>query len=170
MAQDGCQRSRQHVLIPGSKKEKGGKKDLPSSKPQPLTNLFRNFVPTTTSILVAKTESYGHACLMQGLYETYSLCWGIAACNKIEILLLRQRRGGKDSGADLWLLLEFFATVCAQSLSRVWLFAAPSSIAHQVPLSMGFSRHEYWSGLPFPTPGDLPNPGIKPTSLVCLHW
>ena len=37
-------------------------------------------------------------------------------------------------------------------------------IAHQVPLSMGFSRQEYWSGLPFPSPGDLPDPGIEPES------
>ena len=48
-------------------------------------------------------------------------------------------------------------------LSRVWLFATPWT-AHQAPLSMGFSRQEYWSGLPFPPPGDLPNPGIKPRS------
>ena len=40
----------------------------------------------------------------------------------------------------------------------------PWTIAHQAPLSMGFSRQEYWSGLPFPSPGDLPNPGIKPRS------
>ena len=42
--------------------------------------------------------------------------------------------------------------------------ATPWTVAHQVPLSMGFSRQEYWSGLPFPSPGDLPNPGIKPMS------
>ena len=40
----------------------------------------------------------------------------------------------------------------------------PWTVAHQVPPSMGFSRQEYWSGLPFPSPGDLPNPGIKPRS------
>ena len=42
--------------------------------------------------------------------------------------------------------------------------ATPWTVAHQAPLSMGFSRQEYWSGLPFPSPGDLPNPGIKPRS------
>ena len=47
-------------------------------------------------------------------------------------------------------------------LSHVQLFVTPWTIAHQVPLSMGFSRQEYWSGLPFPTPGDLPDPEIKP--------
>ena len=42
--------------------------------------------------------------------------------------------------------------------------ATPWTVAHQAPLSMGFSRQEYWSGFPFPSPGDLPNPGIKPSS------
>ena len=51
-----------------------------------------------------------------------------------------------------------------KSLSRVQLFATPWAVAYQVPLSMGFSRQEYWSGLPSPSPGALPNPGIKPGS------
>ena len=42
--------------------------------------------------------------------------------------------------------------------------ATPWSVAHQAPLSTGFPRQEYWSGLPFPSPGDLPDSGIKPTS------
>ena len=46
-------------------------------------------------------------------------------------------------------------------LSCVQLFATPWTVAHQAPPSMGFSRQEYWSGLPFPSPGDLPNPGIE---------
>ena len=46
----------------------------------------------------------------------------------------------------------------------------PWTIPHQAPLSMGSSRQEYWSGLPFPSPRDLPNPGVKPTSPVALHW
>ena len=49
-------------------------------------------------------------------------------------------------------------------LSRVWLFVAPWTAAHQAPLSRGFSRQEYWSGLPYPSPGNLPDPGIKPES------
>ena len=51
-----------------------------------------------------------------------------------------------------------------KSLSRVRLFATPWTLAYQAPLSMGFSRQEYWSGVPFPSPGDLPNPGIEPGS------
>ena len=49
-------------------------------------------------------------------------------------------------------------------LSRVGLFVSPWTVAHQTSPSMEFSRQEYWSGLPFPSPGDLPDPGIKPRS------
>ena len=45
-------------------------------------------------------------------------------------------------------------------------FATPWTVAHQTPLSMAFPRQEYWSGLPWPAPGDLPNPGIEPSSLM----
>ena len=50
--------------------------------------------------------------------------------------------------------------------AQVCDFVTPWTLAHQAPLSMVFSRQEYWSGLPCPSPGDLPNPGIKPTSLA----
>ena len=52
--------------------------------------------------------------------------------------------------------------VYAHVLSRVQLFAAPWAVALKVPLSMEFSRQKYWSGLPFPTPGNLPDPEIEP--------
>ena len=51
-----------------------------------------------------------------------------------------------------------------KSLSRVRLFATPWMVTYQALRSMGFSRQEYWSRLPFPSPGDLPNPGIEPAS------
>ena len=54
--------------------------------------------------------------------------------------------------------------VKVKSLSHVQLFATPWTIAHQALLFMGFSRQEYWSGLPFPSPGDLPKPRIEPRS------
>ena len=50
----------------------------------------------------------------------------------------------------------------SESLSRVRLFATSWTVANQAPPSMGFSRQEYWSGLPFPSPADLLNPGIEP--------
>ena len=55
-------------------------------------------------------------------------------------------------------------SLCVKLLSRVRLSATPWTVARQAPPSMGFSRQEYWSGLPFPSPGDLPNPGIEPRS------
>ena len=51
-------------------------------------------------------------------------------------------------------------------LSHVWLFAVLCTVAHQAPLSIRFSRQKYWSGLPCPPSGDLPDPGIEPVSLV----
>ena len=60
----------------------------------------------------------------------------------------------------------FYMKLCVCVLSRNQLFAVPWTVACQAPLSMGFSRQEHWSGLPFPSPGDLPNPGIKLTSLA----
>ena len=60
--------------------------------------------------------------------------------------------------------LQCLKGLCAQSFSHVWLFAAPWTVAHQTPLPMALSRRECWRGLPFPSPGDLPDPGIKPMS------
>ena len=54
--------------------------------------------------------------------------------------------------------------VKVKSLSRVRLFVTLWTVAYQAPQSLEFSRQEYWSGLPFPSPGDLPNPGIEPGS------
>ena len=49
-------------------------------------------------------------------------------------------------------------------------FAIPWTVAHQAPLSIGFPRQEYRSELPFPPPGDLPDPGTEPASPMALHW
>ena len=58
----------------------------------------------------------------------------------------------------------YFSEVKVKSLNRVQLFVTPWTVASQAPLSVGFSMQEYCSGLPFPSPGDLPNPGIEPRS------
>ena len=55
---------------------------------------------------------------------------------------------------------------CVKSLSCVRLFVTPWTVAYKAPLSMEFSRQEYWRGLPFPSPGDLPNSGIEPGSVI----
>ena len=56
------------------------------------------------------------------------------------------------------------ADVLLSRISRVRLFATPWTVAYQDPQFMGFSRQEYWSGLAFPSPGDLPDPGFEPGS------
>ena len=63
--------------------------------------------------------------------------------------------------------MYFVKCVCVQLLSRVRLFLTPRVVACQASLSMGFSRQEHWSGLPFPSPGNLPDSGIKP---VCPRF
>ena len=65
----------------------------------------------------------------------------------------------QTDGLRIYLFMYFCFVV--QSLSHVWLFVTPWTVVCQAPLTMGFSRQEYWSGVPFPSPGDLPNPGIK---------
>ena len=65
---------------------------------------------------------------------------------------------------------------CTCMLSHVWLFVTPWTVAHQVPLSVEFSRQEYWSRLPFPSPGDLPNSEVACPCISCIgrwvfnHW
>ena len=102
----------------------------------------------------------------------------------------RKRKGKKEGHASLRTFLipqvytlitwphlavtEIGKMVCIQSrhvcvlshFSPVWLWAYGLYVACQAPLSMGFSRQEYWSGFPRPPPGDLPDPGIQPTSLL----
>ena len=65
---------------------------------------------------------------------------------------------------NIYLNNDYFIKAKAKSLSRVRFFATPWTVAHQAPPSMEFSRQEYWSGVPFPSPGDLPDPGIEPGS------
>ena len=61
-------------------------------------------------------------------------------------------------------MIPLFAKVKVKSLSHVRLFVTPWTVAHEAPISIEFSRQEYWSELPFSSPGDLPDPGIEPGS------
>ena len=70
---------------------------------------------------------------------------------------LKTKEGKGKSNSGTWYVL-----------SHIWFFAISSTVARQAPLSMEFPRQGYWSGLPFPPPGILPNPGIEPMSLVSL--
>ena len=96
--------------------------------------------------------------------NTYTLFGGTYLTNTLEIYF-----------TDYMLLSSRFficqrkrCTLCVCMLSHPVMSNSetPWTAAHQTPLSMGFSRQEYWSGLPLPTPGDLPNPGIKPMTLA----
>ena len=80
-------------------------------------------------------------------------------------MIPRSRASGNLTSATT-LEHQLIATPClpARLLSFVQLFVTPWTVGCQVPLSMGFSRQAYWSGLPFPPPGDLPDPGIEPSS------
>ena len=100
-----------------------------------------------------------------------SWCWGWAMMKGLVTLpshfhtwILFEKLFPQVTGPCLALWYEACVCMSAQSLSRVQLFATPWTVACQAPLSMGFPRQEYWSGLPFLSPGDLPNPGIKPVS------
>ena len=66
----------------------------------------------------------------------------------------------RDSATHMYVSIEREGK--GKSLSRVQLLATPWTTAYHAPPSMGFSRQEYWSGLPLPSPGDLPDPGIEP--------
>ena len=80
----------------------------------------------------------------------------------------------EDTPRGRWRWPHSNTVLCRSVAKFVQLFATAWTVAHQPPLFMGLSRQEYWSGLPFPFPGDLPNPGIKPTLLawevILYHW
>ena len=74
-----------------------------------------------------------------------------------------------DVQIHYFFLCFFCLCVCAHSLSHVWLFVTPWAVAYQAPLSMEFSRQEYWGELPFPSPRDFPKLGIEPYILHLLQ-
>ena len=72
--------------------------------------------------------------------------------------------GKKIEVVNFFYYFDRSVALSSQSLSHVRLFATPWTIGHRAPLSTWFSRQEYWSGLPFPSPGDLPDSGVEPMS------
>ena len=111
------------------------------------------------------------------LYESLQIKWNLATLTYVP----RSWDRGCPKGISEWrnggfigrglhkcaqlVIYELFR-MCMRVLSHVWLSVTPWTVAHQALLSMGFSRQEHWSGLLFPSPGDLPDPGIEPKSLV----
>ena len=107
------------------------------------TSLAGGFIK---SLRLTKIQSLFPLC---GREETISINSMLGAAN--------QRLFDELHLRNAWVLSRF---------SPVWLFRTPSTIAHQAPLSMEFSKQEYWNGLPFSSPGELPNPVIQPMSLM----
>ena len=87
---------------------------------------------------------------------------------------MRHSCSWKGEKPEVWLTSIFFTQLywglCMCVLSCIWLFAIPWIVAYQAPLSIGFSKQEHCSGLPFPSPGNLHDPGIKPRSLAFAGW
>ena len=100
--------------------------------------------------------SRGGHFLPQRISPAQGLNLSLLHCRQILCCLSHQ-------GSPIWPAWKW-KKVKVKLLSRLQLFETPWTVAHQVPLSMGFSRQEYWSGLPFPSPGDLPNPRVEPGS------
>ena len=133
-------------------------------------NLFRRLPPTNIS----------HSCHS---FSLQFVCMSVSLCDMVSFLLVLEK-------LRVFPLLSYYCHTHNTSVvtyvwgfphnkqfsgiparyhafvqSRVWLFATLWAVALQAALSLGFSRQEYWSGLPFPPPGDLPNAGVEPTSL-----
>ena len=117
----------------------------------------------------------GNLSLLQGILPIQGSNPGLLHCRQMLYQLSHKGGPGKIKGKRKrglqrvrWLDAitdSMDMKVKVKSLSRVRLFATPwTYVAYQASLSMGFSRQEYWSGLPFPSPGDPPNPGIEPGS------
>ena len=101
--------------------------------------------------------------LSYGLDIRSRLCWSIPLVQKFSLKasdVMKQGLCRIHSGCGC----QRQCAMC--SLSRVWFFAIPWSVAHQAPLSMRFSQQEYCSGVPCPPPRDRPNPGVKSASLM----
>ena len=105
-----------------------------------------------------------------GLYSPWNSPGQNAGVDSLSLLQGIFLTQGSNSGLPhcRWILYQL--SVCVLSrFSHVRHCETPWTIAHQAPLSVGFSRQEYWSGLPCPSPGNLPHPGIKSVSHSLLH-
>ena len=102
----------------------------------------------------------GSCALPQGIFLAQELNWGLLHSRWILYQLSYEGSPLRSKPCHTWI------TCMPSHFSHIWLFVTPWTIAHQAPLSMGFSRHEYWSGLPCPPLGDLSDPGI----LCLLYW
>ena len=114
------------------------------------------FGPLKRPTLLCCLESTHCACLVSVVFPLLDISIpnlpSLEAPTKIFLVRLLCARDSQACGVGMKV----------KSLGHVQLFATPGTVAYQAPPSMGFSRQEYWSGLPFPSPGGLPSPGIEP--------
>ena len=131
--------------------------------------LWENYVTTTIMKL------YG----ILTPYMILRKCWGCRDNLKRSYSSSEAGEVGSQTGWSLNVRVSereglVWGSLVVELPSHVWLFWDPMDCTRQATLSTGFSRQEYWSGLPFPPPGDLPNPGMEPAFLCCrlifYHW
>ena len=108
-------------------------------------------------------KSYGQRSLV-----SYSP-WGSKELDTMEVTWHAQWWLCHGREQERWRKLRVGMSVLSR-FTHIQLFVTSWTVAHQAPLSMRFSSQEYWNGLPFPSPWDLPGPGIEPKSLCLLHW
>ena len=113
--------------------------------------------------LMSEMQGYRNIDLLLSLTDLLSC----GRDREIETLRVRERRRTQRLASVVY---GSFLCLCPQSLSCVQLSVTLRTVAHQTPLSMGLARQEYWSGLPFPASGDLPNPGIERGSAALAGW
>ena len=100
------------------------------------------------------------------LFQSCGHCWVFQICWHIECSSFTASSFRIWNSSTLLHINTYVQAVHTQLTSHVQFFVTLWTVAHQAPLSMGFSRQEYWSGLSHPPPGDLPDPGVKPVSLM----
>ena len=107
-------------------------------------------------------------CFLCFFWIPIRICWDSWICGSKFFLYFRKSSTIFFSNVHYFLdtlfFSLFFRSCCAELFSRVWLFVIPWTAARHASLSVGLSGQEYWSGLPHPPAGDLPNPGIEPRS------
>ena len=134
---------------------------------QKLMHVYRNFANKTRNWNQPRSSNCGmakhtvahpnHGILLSNKREHH---WYI---HRPDWIVNKAEPGGSHT---VW----FYSCCCSVTRSRLTLCDPMDCIAHQAPLYVEFSRQEYWSGLPFPTPGDLPDPGMEPASPVYLLY
>ena len=145
-----------------------------------VINTYRSVITINVNVLNAPIKTHRMTgWIKKNKSQQYAACKRLALGQRTHIdgkwrdrkrYLFHANKNDKKAGVTIFISDKILCFTKAikkdkvKSLSCVRLFETPWTVAYQAPPSMGFSRQECWSGLPFPSPGDLPNPGIEPGS------